>query len=69
MFKNYSQTFSAGILSLAGIIVVGLKLAGVEVAEKEIVFALGALANAVGVLWVLFHRFSKGTITPLGKRK
>lgn len=69
MFKNYSQTYAAAITSLAGIIVVGLKLAGVEFAEKDIIFGLGVLANAGGVFWVIFHRLSKGNITVAGFRK
>lgn len=69
MFTNYSQTYSAGILSLAGVVVLLGRSFGVEFAEQDLVFALGALANAGGVVWVLIHRFAKKDITAVGRRK
>lgn len=67
-FKTYSQTYSAAILSLSGILVLFARMADLPMVESDIVFMLGVLANFGGIIWTMFHRFSKGNISPLGKR-
>lgn len=70
MFKNYSQTYSAAIVSLAGVLVLFAKMAGLPIAENDVVFLLGTLANFGGIIWVMYHRSSRGDIANLlGKRK
>lgn len=69
MFQNYSQTYSANIVALAGFAVIFARAFGLEVAESDLIFLFGLLANLGGVVWALYHRFSKGDITPVGARK
>lgn len=68
LFKNYSETYSAGILSLAGLIASVLVLFHINIAQADIQFILGLIANLTGVIWSLYHRKSKGDINVLGKR-
>ena len=56
MFKNYSQTYSAAIVSLAGVLVLFAKMAGLPIAENDVVFLLGTLAKFGGIIWVMYHR-------------
>ena len=68
IFQNYSQTFTAGLTALAGAVVVVLGLFGVVIDEGSVFFALGVIANFVGVIWTLVHRKSKGGIDNFGRR-
>lgn len=69
MFQNYSETYSAAIVSLAGVLVLFARMFDLPIVESDIVFILGALANLGGILWVMAHRLNKEDITIIGARK
>ena len=69
MFTNYSQTFAAGITTIAGFAILLSNHLGLGFAEGDIVYLLGVLANAGGVIWALYHRFSKGDVGLGGFKK
>ena len=68
MFQNYSQTYTLQITAFAGTLVVLARLGGYEIAENDIIFVLGVLANVGGIVATLYHRLSKGDISSLGRR-
>lgn len=69
MFENYSQTYAAGITSLAGVLVLVLSHYNVTISSEQISFVIGSLLNAGGVVWALAHRHAQGGVTPLGARR
>lgn len=70
MFTNYSQTYAAAILTLAGLIVSVLAAFGIDLfSTDEVSFIIGSAANLIGIIWAIFHRKSKGDVTVLGRRK
>lgn len=69
MFNNYSQTYSAGIATIAGFAILLSNHFGLGFAEGDVVFALGVFANAGGVVWGLYHRFAKGGVNLAGVRQ
>ena len=66
MFSNYSQTYSASIVTIAGFIAVLLSKYGVSQSDVELI--LGTVVSSFGIIWQLYHRYSKGGVSTLGIR-
>lgn len=64
---NYSQTYAATITTIVGFI--GLYLNKFGVSNSDLEMVASTVVSLVGVIWQLYHRYSKGGITPLGMRK
>jgi hypothetical protein len=69
MFQNFSQTYASQITAAVGFIIVGTRAVGWDISEGDLVFAIGALMNFGGIIWALYHRFSRGDVTVGGLRK
>ena len=73
MFQNYSQTYAANITIAVGFLLpfINNLLAkyGIQFASNDVVFVVGEVLNAGGIIWAIVHRLSKGDVTPLGVRK
>lgn len=68
LFVDYSQTYAANILSVAGLLVVILGMFHVNIVSTDLQFILGLVVNLIGNAWALYHRYKKGDVTPLGSR-
>lgn len=64
-----SITQSTNWLAMAGLVVILLKLFGVEVVEADVQTVIGALVAIIGVVMNYINRYSKGDVTALGKLK
>jgi hypothetical protein len=64
-----SITQSTNYLAFAGVIVILLKYAGVEVAEADIQTLIGAVLTIVGIVSNFVHRYNKGDVTVVGNAK
>jgi len=67
--KNYSVTQATNFVSLAGAIVVILKIFNVEIDAGQLAELLGAGAVIVATVISLINRYKKGDITLAGARK
>lgn len=59
MFKNYGQIWAQSFVAIAGFVVIIGRSFGWDISETDVVFALGALANAGGVIWAVVSLFTK----------
>lgn len=68
MFENWSQTYAASITTFAPIAVIILGRFGFPIAESDFILVIGTIISAIGFVWQLYHRFTKGDINALGSR-
>ena len=64
---NYSTTYSATILTAAGLLSVLLGKYGFAEADLEMI--IGTCVAFFGIGWQHYHRYSKGDISALGVRR
>lgn len=58
-FTNYAQIWASSITAIAGLVVLLGRSFGWGISEEDIIFGLGVLANAGGVLWTVLSLFKK----------
>ena len=68
MFNNYSSEYASQITALAGFLIVASRAFGFDIAESDIIFGLGALANVAGMAYALYTRYQRGGVDKLGRR-
>lgn len=69
MFTNYSVTFAASIVSVAGLLASVLAVFGYSIPSGELQFIIGNVVNVVGIIVVLYRRWKQGDVNILGARK
>ena len=69
MFQNYSQTYASQIMVLTCFIVLVGQQLGYSFLSTDVEFLIGALLNVGGIIWALYHRYTKGDVTVGGARK
>jgi hypothetical protein len=65
--QNYSQTYAATITTTAGLLAVMLGKYGFGEADLEMI--IGTCVAFFGIVWQLWHRYSKGGVSPVGVRR
>lgn len=66
---NFSTTQATNIASMAGVIVLILRVFKVDVAQEDIIAIAGAVMTVVGIATNYYHRYKKGDLTLGGFRK
>ena len=67
--KNFSLTQSGNLVAFAGLIVIVLKLFGIDIAEEEIQSFIGAFVVIIGIIVSWIGRYRVGDLKINGVRK
>jgi len=67
--KTMSVTQKTNWLAFAGLIVIILKLVGLEISESDVQIVIGSIVAIVGVVMNYAHRYNKGDLTVGGFKK
>lgn len=69
MNSNFSTTQSTNLVALVGVIVMVLNYYKINIAAEEVTNLLGAGITLVGIVMNWAHRYKRGDLTALGKRR